>query len=116
MKPQHLIILLLALSTKAEAENTNYYCDGDTTRTIGDGPHVEETDSKTYAFNGNEIMLFSDKVNCDVNQKAIHCTSKKFNRTLEINKLSGYSTDTYEIFKYGKPHVKIQFIGMCELY
>ena len=48
MKPQHLIILLLALSTKAEAENTNYYCDGDTTRTIGDGPHVEETDNPVY--------------------------------------------------------------------
>jgi len=116
MKPQHLIIVLLALSAKAEAENTNYYCDGFTTRTIGDGPHVEETDSKTYALNGNGIMLFSEKVNCDVNEKTIHCTSKKFNRTLEINKLSGYSTDTYEIFKYGKPHVKIQFIGMCELY
>ncbi len=116
MKAQHLIILMLALNTKAEAENTKYFCEGSTTRAIVDGPHIEETDSKNYAFNGTQTMLFSDKVNCDITQKLINCTSKKFNRTLEINKLSGYSIDTYEIFKFDKPHVKIQFIGICELY
>lgn len=116
MKKPWLIILLLAFSIIAKAENTNYYCDGETTSTIGDGPHVEEVDTKTYAFIGNETELYSEKIKCEVNQKMIHCHSKKFSRILEINKATGYTTDTYEIFKNGKPHAKIEFIGMCETY
>lgn len=116
MKPRYLIIFLLAISATAQADHVNYYCDGETTSTIGDGPHVEEVDTKTYAFIGNETEFYSEKIKCDVNQKIIHCHSKKFNRTLEINKATGYTTDTYEIFKNGKPHAKIEFIGMCEVY
>jgi hypothetical protein len=116
MKTPCLIPLLLVLSSAAQAENINYYCEGETTSTIGNGPHVEEVDTKTYAMAGNEIELYSEKVKCDVNQKAIHCHSKKFNRTLDINKATGYTTDTYEILKNGKPHAKIEFIGMCETY
>jgi hypothetical protein len=116
MKTPCLILLLLTLSSAAQAENANYYCEGETTSTIGNGPHLEEVDTKTYAFIGNETELYSEKVKCEVDQKAIHCHSKKFNRTLEINKATGYSSDAYEIFKNGKPHAKIEFIGMCELY
>jgi hypothetical protein len=116
MKPQHFLILLFAFSATAIAENINYFCDGDTTRTLGDGPHVDEPDSKTYAFVGNETMFYSDKIKCDIDPRSIQCTSKKFNRKLIIDKLTGYTVDTYEIFKNGKPHVKIEFIGMCETY
>lgn len=116
MKTSLLIIMLLAFSSAAQADNANYYCDGETISTIGNGPHVEEVDTKTYAMIGNEIELYSEKVKCEVNQKMIHCHSKKFNRTLDINKATGYTSDTYEIFKNGKPHAKIEFIGMCELY
>lgn len=116
MKTYPLIVLLLALSFVAQAENTNYYCDGDTTSTVGDGPHVEETDTKTYAFIGNETEFYSEKVKCEVDRKAIHCYSKKFNRTLNINKATGFATDTYEILKNGKPHAKIEFAGTCETY
>lgn len=111
-----LIAFIFGISVSAKAENINYYCDGDTTRTMGDGPHVEETDTKTYAFIGNETEFYAEKIKCDVNQKSIHCYSKKFNRTLDINKASGYATDVYEILKNGKPHVKIEFIGICETY
>lgn len=110
------LIILLAFSSAVEAENVNYYCDGETTSTIGDGPHVEEVDTKTYAFIDNETDFYLEKIKCEVNQKAIHCHSKKFNRTLEINKATGYTTDTYEILKNGKAHAKIEFIGMCETY
>jgi hypothetical protein len=30
--------------------------------------------------------------------------------------LTGYTTDIYETFVNGRPHVKIEFIGMCESY
>jgi hypothetical protein len=116
MKTSFLIMLLLAFSAVANAENVNYYCEGETTSTIGNGPHVEEVDTKTYAFVGTETEFYSEKVKCEVDQKAIHCHSKKFNRTLDINKATGYSTDTFEIFKNGTPHAKIEFIGMCETY
>ncbi len=116
MKTPGLVLFLLAFSSAAKAENANYYCEGETTSTIGNGPHVEEVDTKTYSMVGNEIELYSEKVKCDVDQKAIHCHSKKFNRTLEINKATGYASDTYDIFKNGKPHAKIEFIGMCEAY
>jgi hypothetical protein len=116
MKPQHFLILLFAFSATAIAENINYFCDGDTTRTLGDGPHVDEPDSKTYAFVGNEIEFYTDKIKCDIDPRSIQCTSRKFNRKLFIDKLTGYTVDTYEIFKNGKPHVKIEFIGMCERY
>lgn len=108
--------MLLTFSSATQAENANYYCDGETTSTIGNGPHVEEVDTKTYTMIGNEIELYSEKVKCDVDQKVIHCHSKKFNRTLDINKATGFTSDTYEIFKNGKPHAKIEFIGMCEIY
>jgi hypothetical protein len=116
MKTSCLILLLLVLSSAAQAEITNYYCEGETTSTIGNGPHVEEVDTKTYAMVGNEIELYSEKVKCEVDQKMIHCHSKKLNRTLEINKATGYTSDTYDIFKNGKPHAKIEFVGMCETY
>ncbi len=116
MKTTFLIILLCTISASAQAENTNYYCEGETTSTIGNGPHVEEVDTKTYAFLGNETEFYSEKIKCEVNQKAIYCHSNQFNRTLEINKATGYSIDTYQIFKNGKPHAKIEFIGMCETY
>jgi hypothetical protein len=116
MKTSLVIPMLLALSSVSQAENANYFCEGETTRTISDGPHVEEVDTKTYAFEGTETMFYSEKVKCEVDQKLIHCHSKKFNRTLKIDKPTGYTIDTYEIFKYGKPHAKIEFIGMCELY
>ncbi|CEN56143.1 exported protein of unknown function [Candidatus Methylopumilus turicensis] len=111
-----LIVLLLGINPCAMAEDIHYYCDGDTTRTLGDGPHVEETDSKTYAIIGNETEFYTDKIKCDIDPRTIQCSSKKFNRTLKIDKLTGYTVDTYEIFKHGKPHVKIEFIGMCERY
>lgn len=113
---QLLIILLLGINTSAMAEDMHYYCDGDTTRTLGNGPHVEETDSKTYAFIGNETEFYTDKIKCDIDSRSIQCTSKKFNRTLKIDKLTGYTVDTYETFKNGKSHVKIEFVGMCERY
>jgi hypothetical protein len=116
MKTLFFIIMILTLSSTAQAENTNYYCDGETTSTIGDGPHVEEVDTKTYAFVDNETELYSEKVKCDMDQKLIRCHSKKFNRSLEINTVTGYTTDTYEILKNGKPHAKIEFVGMCETY
>ena len=116
MKTYLFIILLSTLGFEAQAENTNYYCDGDTTSTIGDGPRVEETDTKTYAFTGNETEFYSEKIKCEVDKKAIHCYSKKFNRTLDINKATGSATDTYEILKNGKPHAKIEFVGICETY
>ena len=116
MKTSLLTLLLLVLSTVAQADNANYYCEGETTSTIGNGPHLEEVDTKTYAFEGDQTEFYSEKVKCEVSQKLIHCLSKKFNRTLEINKATGYSTDTYEIFKNGRPHAKIEFIGMCEVY
>ncbi len=116
MKPSVLLILLLGVSSAAMAEVTHYYCEGDTTSTIGDGPHVEETDTKKYNFVGNETEFFSEKIKCDVNAKSISCQSKKFNRTLNINKATGYTTDTYEILKNGNAHARIEFIGLCELY
>ena len=87
-------ILLILISATSFAE-TKYYCEGDTTRTMNNGPRVEDPDTKNYIFNGNEIELFSDKVKCKQDKKSIHCRSDKFNRTLEINKLT---------------------VGMCELY
>jgi len=108
-------ILLILISATSFAE-TKYYCEGDTTRTMKNGPRVEDPDTKNYIFNGTEIELFSDKVKCNQDKKSIHCRSDKFNRTLEINKLTGYSTDTYETFVNGQSHVKIEFVGMCELY
>ena len=116
MKTPLLIILLFALSSAARAENSNYYCEGDTTSTIGNGPHVEEVDTKTYAFIGNETEFDSEKVKCEITQKMIYCHSKKSKRTLEINKVTGYTSDSYEIFKSGKANTKVEFIGMCELY
>ena len=116
MKKPILIYILFALNSAALAENVKYHCEGETTSTIGNGPHVEEVDTKTYAFLGNETEFYSENIKCEVNQKAIHCSSKKFNRTLDINKSTGYSTDTYQIFKNGAPHAKIEFIGMCESY
>ena len=116
MKTTFCIIFLCAISASAQAETTKYYCEGETTRSISNGPHLEEVDTRTYVFAGNEIEFYSERVKCDVDQKAIHCHSNQFNRTLEINKATGYSTDTYQIFKNGKPHAKIEFIGMCETY
>jgi hypothetical protein len=110
-----IIFLLLLVSTSGFAE-TKYYCEGDTTRTMNNGPRVEDPDTKQYVFNGNEIEFFTDKVKCTQDKKSIHCRSNKFNRTLEINKLTGYTTDVYEAFSNGQPHVKIEFVGMCELY
>ncbi len=116
MKPFALMILLLYVNSPALAESSRYYCEGETTSTIGDGPHVEETDTKKYNFVGGEIEFFSEKIKCDISAKSINCQSKKFNRTLNINKMTGYSTDTYEILKNGNAHAKIEFIGLCELY
>jgi hypothetical protein len=116
MKLKHFIILLLAFSTTSKAENINYFCDGETTRTLGDGPNVDEPDSKTYSFIGNETEFYTDKIKCDIDPRTIQCASKKFNRKLVIDKLTGYTVDTYETFKSGKPHVKIEFTGMCERY
>jgi hypothetical protein len=109
------LLLLLTVSTPLWAE-TKYYCEGDTARTQGNGPRLEDPDTKNYLFHGNEIELFTDKVQCSQDSKSIRCHSGKFNRTLEINKLTGYSTDVYETFKNGQPHVKIEFIGICETY
>jgi len=116
MKRFVLMILFLCVSTLAAAESARYYCEGETTSTMGDGPHVEETDTKKYNFVGGEIDFFSEKIKCDISAKSISCQSKKFNRTLSINKVTGYSTDTYEILKNGNAHAKIEFIGLCELY
>ena len=108
-------IFLLLVSAASFAE-TKYYCEGDTTRTMNGGPRVEDPDTKTYVFNGDEIEFFTDKVKCSQDKKSIRCRSDKFNRTFEMNKLTGYTTDTYETFVNGRPHVKIEFIGMCESY
>lgn len=110
-----IIILLLLVSATGFAE-TKYYCEGDTVRVMNNGPRVEDPDTKNYVFNGNEIEFFTDKVKCSQDKKSIRCRSEKFNRTLEINKLTGYATDVYETFKNGQSHVKIEFTGMCELY
>ena len=110
------MILFLCINSPALAESSRYYCEGETTSTIGDGPHVEETYTKKYNFVGSEIEFFSEKIKCDISAKSINCQSKKFNRTLNINKMTGYSTDTYEILKNGNAHAKIEFIGLCELY
>lgn len=109
-------ITLFLLTTAAHAAETKYYCEGDTTRTMNNGPRVEDPDNKHYIFIDNEIEFFTDKVKCTQNKKSIRCRSDKFNRTLEINKLTGYSTDVYETFVNGQPHVKIEFVGMCEPY
>ncbi len=108
-------IFLLLVSATCFAE-TKYYCEGDTTRSLNGGPRVEDPDTKTYVFNDNEIEFFTDKVKCSQDKKSIHCRSDRFNRTLELNKLTGYTTDIYETFVNGRPHVKIEFVGMCELY
>ena len=110
-----IIILLMLISAPSFAE-TKYYCEGETTRIMNSGPRVEDPDNKHYVFNGNEIELFTDKVKCSQDKKAIRCRSEKFNRTLEINKLTGYTTDVYETFVNDQSHVKIEFIGMCESY
>lgn len=110
-----ITILLLLVSALCFGE-TKYYCEGDTTRIMNNGPRVEDPDTKQYVLIGNEIEFFTDKVKCHQDKKSIRCRSDKFNRTLEINKLTGYSTDTYETFVNGQPHVKIEFVGMCELY
>ena len=110
-----VIIGLLLISDACFAE-TKYYCEGDTTRILNNGPLVEDPDNKHYLFDGDEIELFTDKVKCKQDKKTIHCRSDKFNRTLEINKLTGYTTDTYETFANGQSHVKIEFAGMCESY
>lgn len=111
-----LFITLFLLAMTANAAESKYYCEGDTARTMNNGPRVEDPDTKHYIFNDNEIEFFTDKVKCSQNKKSIRCRSDKFNRTLEINKLTGYSTDIYETFVNGQPHVKIEFIGMCEPY
>ena len=111
--PTTIFLLLVSAASFAE---TKYYCEGDTTRTMNGGPRVEDPDTKSYVFNGNEIEFFTDKVKCSQDKKSIRCRSDKFNRTFEMNKLTGYTTDIYETFVNGRPHVKIEFIGMCESY
>jgi len=64
-----ILIILLLLSANTYAE-TKYYCEGDTTRTMNNGPRVEDPDNKTYVFNGNEIEFFTDRVKCSQDKKA----------------------------------------------